>query len=199
MSNLWSWRRDDERSINDITCDSDSISDWDNFFIFDSFQIVSACGFRNVCARLIFIELFINKISLHSFFFSSLSLYKLMCVDARVVPFVYYKNDFFRILKGIRSLIIRWQQEFYWDLMFAFCMQYVCFTIILQYFTFFIYDFLILKTFVIFCSNSINVYCWQIHTCVFSALLRRLFNDDPYYYALFFIFWWLCFKFVNVF
>ena len=170
-------------------CDSDSIFDWNNFFVFKSFQIVSACRFRNACARLIFIELLINRINLHSFFFSSFSLYKLMCVNTRMTSFVYYEDDFFRILWSIRSLIIRWQREFHWNLMLAFCMRYACFTIIFQYFTFSIYDFLILRALVIFCNNSINVYYWQIHTCVSSALLRRLFSDDHRYCDLFFIFW----------
>ena len=169
-------------------CGSDSISDWDNFFVFESFQIASACRFRNACARLIFIELSINRASLHSFFFSFLSLYKLMCADAEVVSLVYYENDFLRVLWSIRSLIIRWQRKFHWNLMSAFCMRYVCFTTISQYFTFFIYDFLILRALVIFCSNSISVYCWQIHICMSSAFLRRLFNDNHYYYDLFFIF-----------
>ena len=180
-------------------CDSDSIFDWDNFFIFDSFQIVSACRFRNACARLIFIELSINRASLHSFFFSFLSLYKLMCADAEMTFFVYYRSDSFRVLWSIRSLTICWQQKFHWDLMFAFCMRYICFTTIPQYFIFFIYDFLILRALVIFCSNSIDVYCWQIHTCVFFSPSRRLLSDDHRYYDLFFIFWWLCLEFVNVF
>ena len=180
-------------------CDSDSISDWNNFFIFESFQIASACRFRNACARLIFIELSINRASLHSFFFSFLSLYKLMCADAEVVSLVYYENDFLRVLWSIRSLIIRWQRKFHWDLMFAFCIRYACLTIISQYFTFSIYDFLILKALVIFCSSSIGVYCWQIHTCVFPSLSRRLLNDNHRYCDLFFIFWWLCSEFVNVF
>ena len=180
-------------------CGSDSISDWDNFFVFESFQIASACRFRNACARLIFIELSINKTSLHSFFFSFLSLYKLMCADAGMAPLVYYESGSSRVLWSIRSLIIRWQRELYWSLMPAFCMRYVCPTTVLQYFTFSIYDFLILRALVIFCSSSINVYCWQIHTCVFSAPSRRLFNDDHRYCDLFFIFWWLCPEFVNVF
>ena len=75
--------------------------------------------------------------------------------------------------------------------MFVFCIQYICSTTIFQYFIFSIYDFLILRNLVIFCNNSINVYCWQIHACVFSAFLRRLLNDDHCYYDLFFIFWWL--------
>ena len=180
-------------------CGSDSISDWDNFFVFESFQIASACRFRNACARLIFIELFINRTSLHSFFFSSFLLYKLVCTGAGVAFLVYYKNDFLRVLWSIRSLTIRWQRKFHWDLMFAFCMRYACFTTVLQYFTFFIYDFLILRTFVIFCNNSINVYCWQIHTCVSFAFSRRFLSDDHRYCDLFFIFWWLCLEFVNVF
>ena len=180
-------------------CDPDSILDWNNFFVFESFQIVSACRFRNACARLIFIELFINRADLYYFFFSSLSLYKLMCADAKVISFVYYENDFPRVLWSIRSLTIRWQRKFHWNLMFAFCMRYACLMTIFQYFTSSIYDFLILKALVIFCSSSINVYCWQIYTCVFSALSRRLFNDDHHYYDLFFIFWWLCPEFVNVF
>ena len=130
------------------------------FSFFDLFQIASACRFRNAWTRLIFIELFINRASLHSFFFSFLSLYKLVCADAKVTPFAYYENDSSRVLWNIRSLIICWQQEFHWNLMSAFCMRYVCFTIIFQYFIFFIYDFLIFKTLVIFCNNSINVYYW---------------------------------------
>ena len=180
-------------------CGPDSISDWNNFFVFESFQIASACRFRNACARLIFIELSINRASLHSFFFSFLFLYKLMCADARMTLLVYYESDFFRILWSIRSLIIHWQRKFHWNLMLAFCIRYVCFITISQYFTFSIYDFLILKIFVIFCSNSINVYCWQIHTCMFSVFSRRLLSDDHRYYNLFFIFWWLCLEFVNVF
>ena len=76
---------------------SDSISDWNNFFVFNSFQIILACCFRKIYARLIFIELFINRISLHSFFFF---LYINWCVQARewflscitkMTLFVYYK------------------------------------------------------------------------------------------------------------
>ena len=180
-------------------CDSDSISDWNNFSVFESFQIASTCRFRNACVRLIFIELFINRTSLHSFFFFSLFLYKLVCAGAGVASLVYYRNGSPRVLWSIRSLTIRWQQKLYWDLMSAFCMRYVCFTTIPQYFIFFIYDFLILKALVIFCSNSIDVYCWQVYTCVFPALLRRFFSDDHRYCDLFFIFWWLCPEFVNVF
>ena len=179
-------------------CDSDSISDWNNFFVFESFQIASACRFRNACARLIFIELFINRISLHSFFFSFLSLYKLVCADAEMTSLVYYKNDSSCILWSIRLLIIRWQRKLNWNLILAFCMRYVCSTTISQYFIFLIYNFLILKVLVTFCNSSISVYCWQIHTCVFSALSRRLFSDDHRYCDLFFIFWWLCLEFVNV-
>ena len=178
---------------------SGSISDWDNFFVFESFQIASACRFRNACARLIFIELFINRVSLHSFFFSSFLLYKLVCADAEMALLVYYENDFSRVLWNIRSLIIRWQWELHWDLMSAFCMRYACFMTVSQYFIFSIYDFLILKALVIFCSNSINVYCWQVHTCVFFASSRRLLSDNHRYCDLFFIFWWLCSEFVNVF
>ena len=180
-------------------CGLDSILDWDNFFVFRLFQIVSVCRLRNACARLIFIELFINKVSLHSSFFSFLSLYKLMCAGAKMASFVYYETDFSRVLWSIRSLIIRWQWKFYWSLMFAFCMRYVCSTTISQYFTFSIYVFLILRTLVIFCSSLISMYCWQIYICVFFALSRRLFNDDHRYCDLFFIFWWLCLEFVNVF
>ena len=50
-------------------CNSNLILDWNNFFIFNLFQIVSTCRFRNACVRWIFIELFINKINFHSFFF----------------------------------------------------------------------------------------------------------------------------------
>ena len=180
-------------------CGSGSISDWNNFFIFESFQIASACRFRNACARLIFIELSINKAGLHSSFFSSLSLYKLVCAGAGVASLVYYGDDSSRILWSIRSLTIRWQRELHWGLMPAFCMRYVCLTTVSQYFTFSIYDFLILRAFVIFCSSSISVYCWQIHTCVFSALSRRFLSNDHRYCDLFFIFWWLCPEFVNVF
>ena len=101
---------------------------WNNFFIFNLFQIISACRFRNTCARLIFIELLINKISLHSFFLSFLSLYKFVCADAKMTLLVYYENDFSDVLWNIHSLIIRWQRKFHWDLMFAFCMRYICFT-----------------------------------------------------------------------
>ena len=180
-------------------CGSDSISDWDNFFVFESFQIASACRFRNACARLIFIELFINRASLHSFFFSFFLLYKLMCADAGVTFLMYYEDDSSRVLWSICSLIIRWQRELHSNLMFAFCMRYVCSATISQYFSSSIYDFLILRAFVIFCNNSISVYYWQIHTCVFSALSRRLFNDNHHYCDLFFIFWWLCLEFINVF
>ena len=148
---------------------------------------------------MIFIKFFINRIDLHSFFFSFLSLYKLMCADAEVTFLVCYENDFFRVLWSIRSLIIRWQRELYWNLMLVFCIRYVCFIIISQYFTFSLYAFLILRTFVIFCSSSINVYCWQIHTCVSFTFSRRFFNHNHCYYDLFFIFWWLCSEFVNVF
>ena len=61
------------------------------FSFFDSVRIVSAYRFRNACACLIFIELFINKTNLHSSFFSSLSVYKLICADAKVISLVYYK------------------------------------------------------------------------------------------------------------
>ena len=84
---------------NCVFCGSDSISDWNNFFVFDSFQIVSTYRFCNACARLIFIELLINRISFYSFFFSSFSLYKLICVGAGVTPLIYYKNDFLRVLR----------------------------------------------------------------------------------------------------
>ena len=84
---------------NCASCDSDSISDWDNFSIFDLFQIVSACRLRNACACLIFIELFINRASFHSFFFSFLSLCKLMCADTRMASLVYYENDSLRVLR----------------------------------------------------------------------------------------------------
>ena len=96
------------------------------FYFFDSFQIVSTCRFCNACARLIFVELFINRINLLSFFFSSSSLYKLMCADARVTLLVYYENDFFRVLRSTRLLIICKQRELYWNLMFAFCMRFDC-------------------------------------------------------------------------
>ena len=69
-----------------------------------------------------------------------------------------------------------------------FCMQYDCFITVSRYFTSFIYDFLILKIFVIFCNNLINVYCWQIYTCIFSAFLDRSFNNDHRYYDFFFLF-----------
>ena len=79
-------------------CDSDSIFDWNNSFVFDLFQIISACRFRNAYARSIFIELFINKTSLYSFFFFFF-LYKLMCADVRMTSFVYYEDDFSRVLQ----------------------------------------------------------------------------------------------------
>ena len=121
-----------------------------------------------------------------------------MYAGVEVASLVYYKNGFSRILWSIRLLTICWQQKFYWDLMLAFCMRYVCSTTIFQYFTSSIYDFLNLRVFVIFCSSSINVYCWQVHTYMFSAFSRCLFNDNHRYYNLFFIFWWLCSEFVNV-
>ena len=89
-------------------CDSGSISDWNNFFVFNSFQIVSTYRFRNACARLIFIKLFINRASLHSFFFSSLFLYKLMCAGAEMTFLVYYENDFSCVLREwLLSCIIK--------------------------------------------------------------------------------------------
>ena len=80
-------------------CDPGSISDWDNFSVFESFQIASTCRLRNACARLIFTELPINRASLHSFFFSSF-FYINWCVQTwkwlfscitKMAPLVYYK------------------------------------------------------------------------------------------------------------
>ena len=91
------------------------------FFVFNLFQIVSACRFRNACARLIFIKLFINRINLYSFFFSFFLLYKLICVNTKVTSFVYYEDGFPRVLRNIHSLTIYWQRKFYWNLISAFC------------------------------------------------------------------------------
>ena len=83
--------------------------------------------------------------------------------------------------------------------MSAFCIQYHCFTTIFQFFTFSIYDFLILRAFVIFCNSSINVYYWQIYTYVSSAPSDCSFNNNHRYYNLFLFFSWICLEFISVF
>ena len=127
--------------------DSGSISDWDIFFVFDSFQIVSARRFRNACARLIFIQLFINRVSHYSFFFSyffyinwcmQMRKWLLSCIT-RMTPLVYYEALVRWLYVDSESFIKIWYPRSAYDM---FVLQ--------QYLS---------RIFVFFCDSSIDVYC----------------------------------------
>ena len=89
-----------------------------------------------------------------------------MCAYAKMTSLVYYEKDFSCILrKGLLSCIMKHLFIDYTltartllSLILMFCMRYDCPMTISQYFAFSIYDFLILKIFVIFCNSSIDVY-----------------------------------------
>ena len=159
-------------------CIPDSISDWNIFFVFYLFSIVLTCRFRNACARLIFIELFINKVNLHSFFFSFLSLYNLIYADAKMISLIFYEALVRWLYVDSENIIEIWYLRSAYNT-----------SALRQYFN---------KAFIIFCDNLINVYYWQINTCVSSTFSRCSFNDDHCYCDLLFIFWWLYFEFVIV-